>query len=141
MRHYSRPLMLALLALGCASPPPPCDAASFGTFWSAFQSAAMQGTVSAVQQSVRFPLSTRGQMDGDPILQHAAESFPPLWEQLLEQDAGLRMEPETLREFIARHASPPADAFDSLGREARVADLVFTCNAGRWQLTTAYTSK
>jgi len=135
-----RLLFIAALALACASPRSPCDAASFAEFWSAFQSATSDGDVTAVERFVRFPLATRGPMDGDPVVQHEQGTFPPLWSQLLEQDPGPRLEPETLRDYINRQDSAPSDAVEDSGSAARVADLVFACRAGTWQLTMAFTA-
>lgn len=140
-RWLSGPLMLASFALGCAPSPPACDSASFAAFWSEFQQAGREGDVAAIQRRVRFPFETRGPMDGDPVLKHTADAFPALWAQLLEQDPGLQLEPETLRAYIARHDTAPADALMDNDPQARVADLVFSCDAGTWRLTMAYTTE
>lgn len=141
MRLLKNSLAIMLLLTGCSFRSAPCNDASFATFWASFQSATVTGDVDEVQQYVRFPLFTRGPSDGDPFVPHQAEFFALLWSRLLEQDPGLRMEPETTRAFIARHAEAPAGAVDAGGENARVADLVFSCRAGTWQLTMAYTSE
>lgn len=130
-----------LLLTGCTSRVGACDERSLADFWNEFRDAALSSDIRKLQSLASFPLATRGTSDGDPLVQHSAEEFAALWAQLIEQDPGLELSGETLRDYIARHERVPDDALDVASASARIADLEFSCSAGVWRLTMAYTGE
>ncbi|HZF67584.1 MAG TPA: hypothetical protein VEZ47_06075 [Gemmatirosa sp.] len=101
-------------------------ATSFRTFWTAFRSAALAGDTVRVAALTRFPFRTRGDMDDDSVRRHARRAFPALFvERALTVDPGLSIEPETMRDLIARTIVPGDGVVHADGRRARVGAFVF----------------
>ena len=117
-----------------------CDSSSFTAFWREFRAAVQRDDITEVQSLVTDTFAVRGAMDSDPWVRVERSAFAQQWSALLSQDAGLNVEPETQREYVARTDTPPALAVDPSQTTARVADLVFQCANGRWRLSRAYTT-
>lgn len=115
-----------------------CDTASFRAFWREFRTVVQRGEGAEVQSLVADTFAVRGALDSDAWVRVPASDLAERWSLLLEQDAGLNVEPESLREYVMRTDTPPAQAVDPSQVTARVADLVFQCANGRWRLSRAY---
>ena len=126
--------VVAVAALSCASPLQ--AAADFGSFWTMFRRAALENDITTLVTMTRFPLESRGPTDSDPVVRITREEFPQRFRSLLEQDSGMRAEPETLRECIERMVT-----VNVITGSARVADLAFEQVEGRWWLVRVYRSK
>ena len=115
-----------------------CDTASFSAFWREFRSVVQRGEIADVQPLVADTFAVRGALDSDAWVRVNGSAFAQRWSALMAQDAGLNVEPESLREYVVRTDTPPAQAVDPSRVTARVADLVFQCANGRWRLSRAY---
>lgn len=125
-----RPAASAEARAAAARTPAP----SLQSFWASLRKAALAGDTDAVAALTRFPFKTRGELDGEPWVQHGREGFPAVFSRLLQQDTGLAAEEEPLRRLIERTPSLQEGAAGS----ARLAALVFELVDGRWMLTAAY---
>jgi hypothetical protein len=124
-------VLVAIAAVRCASAEQP--AADFPGFWTQFRRAVLADDMPRVMSMARLPVEVRGPMDGDPVEHLGKEQFPAAFHRLLEQDAGMRPEPETLRAYVQRRAAERAAA-----GTARVANLAFEQVDGRWWLVRMY---
>jgi hypothetical protein len=113
---------------------------SFDRFWAAFRQAVVAGDKGGIMSVTRFPFETRGESDDDPVKTYNRAQFPALLDTLLAQDAGERMETETMRHFIERTttaALPPRTA--AAADNAGVGTFAFMKIDGRWVFWRAYT--
>ncbi len=118
-----------------------CDTTSFTAFWQGFRAAVQSKEITAVRALVSDTFAVRGTLDSDAWVRVGENEFARQWSALLAQDPGLRIEPETLRDYVARADILPAQAVDPSQTTARIADLVFQCADGRWRLSRAYASE
>jgi hypothetical protein len=125
----------ATFAPASAQTPVPADAQSF---YVALRSAALSGRTDSVAALVRFPLQTRGVMDGDPVLKHDARTFPKLLPKLLDADAGVDGKTNMRQLLASKPALTPNDA-NGKGRY-RVANFVFERTKTGWRWVFAYWS-
>jgi hypothetical protein len=105
----------------------------FQKYWSDFRAAAVSKDVDKVAALTRFPFKTKGILDSDPQKTYDAAGFRKLFPKLLEQDTGLRPEPEPMLRYIERTTAPAAK-----GDSARVGQFVFEKAQGKWQFALAY---
>ena len=140
MERFVGVLLLTLMLPACLAQPPARKNAGedFQGFWSGFRAAALAGDQQKVAAMTQFPFKTRGVMDSDPVVSHDRAGFLKLWDKLLEQDPGLKPEPETMRQFIQRKTQIVAADLGRTGSTARIASFVFQKVNDRWLFTMAY---
>lgn len=135
---------IALLLLFALPAMPMCSQAGTGPrasqtvdeFWSAFRAAVANKDNSAIASLSEFPFKTRGTLDSAPVVVHDRSSFLKVVDRMLDQDPGLKAEPETMRDLIKRTARiQPSSAG---GSSARLGSFVFQTSQGRWRFTMAY---
>lgn len=129
------------LAIGAApacaqAPSKPAVHAEFAGFWADFRAAVLANDAAAVAALTRFPFTTRGPLDRDPVQRHDAAAFGRLLQRLLNQDPGLTREPQTMTDLIRRTAN--VSAGNVQGNQARVGQFVFEKVDGTWMFTQAY---
>ncbi len=109
---------------------------TIGEFWTAFRAAVAATDREALASLTEFPFQTRGPSDRDPLVPRDRGSFQRIVGQLLEADPGMRPQPETMRDLIARTSDlRPSPAG---GTTARLGSFVFREVQGRWRFTMAY---
>lgn len=133
-------LLLAVLfvAVTCAQPPEKHPDTKFSSFWLKFRAAVVANDTRQIVSMTKFPFETRGGDDSDPVVKHNQSSFLKLYDKLLRQDAGLRAESETMKQFIERKTSLSDKETDEKSASARVASFVFEKVQGQWWFTRAY---
>jgi hypothetical protein len=109
-------------------------------FWTEFRDAALAGDLPRLLPLVRFPFTTRGMFDEDPVLNHSREDFPRLFARLLESDTGLREDlGPTMRELMVDTPRlPPQEIELSATGWFRVGDFEFKRVNGEWKFVHAY---
>lgn len=115
-------------------------------FWSEFRRAVRADDRAKLLALVRFPFTTRGQLDDDPIVPYDQSRFWDVYARLLSQDTGLAMEPETVRQYIEEQEQPPPYALgggqtEPVGEDAvefYAGPLTFQKIEGRWYWVSAY---
>ena len=132
----------AVPATKAAAAPAPAEPQDAKAFWAEFRIAALSGETARLLPLVRFPFTTRGQMDEDPVVKHSREEFPGLFAQLLAQDTGLELGDQTERQLLEETTSlPPQEAELSKTGSFRVGTFVFEREGGAWKLVHAYTEE
>ena len=130
-------LMIAILPVSvmCRQNMPGRDSQTIEEFWGAFRKAVASKDHNALATLCEFPFKTRGPLDRDPVVDRDRAAFLGMIDRLLNQDPGLRPEPETMRDLIGRTAvlRPSSD-----GSSARLGAFVFGRIQGRWRFTMAY---
>lgn len=90
---------------------------------------------------VRFPFTTRGHANGDPIIQHGREEFPALFARLLDEPTKRSVadwgqnELQLIEETVTL---PPETVKESDGGRFRVGNLGFERIDGTWELVDSY---
>lgn len=107
-------------------------------FWSAFRAAVMQGDAPRLTELSARPFHTLDNELDDRRHAHAPEAVPHIIESLLDEDAGLNAERETLRAWIARHPQLPARLLSPDGQRARAGNFEFEHGKQGWRLLHAY---
>jgi hypothetical protein len=136
------------LAAGCeqaervqqagASAPQASASQDFPAFWKEFRGAMLANDVDRLATMTRFPLDVRGDDDADPVVRSERDQFHAMLSRIAAQDAGMRAEPETVRQFIERtHTVGPTNVAPD-GRAARVGDFVFEQSGDTWLLVRVY---
>jgi membrane-bound lytic murein transglycosylase B len=127
-------------------PAPEAAQESAQQFWAKFRTAALAGNNAALQEIALIPFTTRGTTDGDPAATHDAAAFAALVPKILAQDTGLSAQPETVLQYIERHAELPTIAtgggqskpVPADATEFRAGPLVFAKIQQRWYWQSAY---
>jgi hypothetical protein len=105
-------------------------------FWSAFRAAVAAKDNTAIASLSEFPFKTRGPLDSAPIVAHDRSSFLRMVDRMLDQDSGLKPEPDRMRELIKRTSSIQRSSPG--GSSARLGAFVFQTAQGRWRFAMAY---
>jgi hypothetical protein len=113
-------------------------ATSFRSFWIQFRTAALSGDSGKVAALTYFPFETRGTLDDSPVQKVGRVEFDRLLGRLLEQDPGLRPEPETMRALLERTTAVEDREVVEGGKTARLGTFVFRRVDGAWRFTRAY---
>jgi hypothetical protein len=142
-RDASPPSAVPATKAAAAPAPTPAEPQDAKAFWAEFRTAALSGETAPLLPLVRFPFTTRGQMDEDPVVKHGREEFPGLFAQLLVQHTGLDFGyQQTERELLEETTSlPPQEAELSKTGSFRVGTFVFEREGGAWKLVHAYTEE
>lgn len=114
------------------------EAQAFAAFWPDFRQALLAQDVDRVTAATRFPLEIRGERDSDPARRRDRGQLGDVLRQALDQDSGMRAEPESVRQFLQRTPEPAAGSVEADGSAARVGDFVFERVEGHWQLVRVY---
>lgn len=141
----SRPLALCSILLS-ASVLPGCaqdqhqrePIAAFQEFWRQFRRAALAGDKEELATLTRFPFRTRGTLDTDSTVAYDRPAFLVVVDRLLEQDSGMRPEPETMRDLINRTDSVTTRFLGDGGPTARIGAFVFERGPDGWRFARAY---
>ncbi|MDB4949877.1 MAG: hypothetical protein JWM27_2526 [Gemmatimonadetes bacterium] len=90
----------------------------------------------------RFPFTTRGPMDEDPVVKHGRKEFPALFAQLLAEPTGTGQEyGQTEMQLLEETTSvPPEEVELSKSGWIRVGTFEFQRVGGAWKLVHAYTA-
>lgn len=110
---------------------------SFQEFWSDFRSAVLADDKNKILSMTKFPFKTRGVSDDDPVVSHDKASFIRILPRLLDQDTGISVEPETMRDLIKRTIKVPKDKVNNDAWH-RIGDICFENEKGIWSFTFAY---
>lgn len=133
-------LIVVTSLLFCAFADRPATAATsdeFLAFWHAFRSAALQGDRQALSRMIALPFTVEDTTDEETQLD-AVDAVLALMPALLEQDAGMSAEPESMRHYIERQTEATDAMLEPAGARARVGQFVFALVDGHWRLVTAY---
>src|SRR5688500_13271637 len=136
-----------IAAAAMSDPLPAADARSENVqlFWQEFRGAVLADDRTALLSRVRFPFTTRGQSDDDPVISHDQPGFWEVYARLMAQDVGLS-QPQTVRQLIENHPQPPPIALGG-GKTAAVTEdagefhagpLSFEKIGGRWYWVSAF---
>lgn len=135
-------LFAVLLLVSCTEAPVPPKPATpleqFQAYWTEFRAAALRNDGDKLASMTAFPFRTRGADDDSPTATHDRASFLLILDRLLDQDAGMRAEPETMRQFIDRNPTVMERNLGSGGNSARVGTFEFAQSDGKWQFTRAF---
>ncbi|HEX7243322.1 MAG TPA: hypothetical protein VF263_23770 [Longimicrobiaceae bacterium] len=141
----SRPAVVAAAAEAEKNTVPPA-APQHGdaqAFWSEFRTAALANDTEHLGRLTRFPFTTRGSLDSDPVIEHDSTEFDALMLRLLEQPEDYQLNAVTTERDLLR-ATPTLDAENlSLSRDGwfRVGTFEFRRVDGAWRLTHAFTEE
>lgn len=74
----------------------------FPNFWTAFRKAVIENNMGEIKKRTSFPLQTRGEMDGDPIVTFSENEFDNMFVVFLESPTGLNPSNfnETQKQYI-----------------------------------------
>ncbi len=103
-------------------------------FWRDFREATLANDTRRVMQLTKFPFTTTGELDDDPVARHGRAAFPALFGRLLRQrerpSPGVTL---TMRELIRRRR-----VLGHTGEDFHVGAFYFGKEDGRWRLLEAY---
>jgi hypothetical protein len=111
---------------------------TFQKFWSEFRDAVLAENKTLVASMTKFPFTTRGTLDSDPVKTLDRASFLDSFTQLLDQDPGLSRQPDTMRRLIERTQSVSSKHLGDGDQTARVGQFVFRRTGEQWLFTLAY---
>jgi len=132
-------LLTASVSLGCAQEQRRRDPiGTFQDFWLEFRRAVLVGDKEHVAALTRFPFHIRGPLDTDSVVAYDRQAFLGIVDRLLEQDPGLRPEPERMRDLIDRTDSVTSRHLGDGGRTARIGVFVFERGPDGWRFSRAY---
>jgi hypothetical protein len=144
-------LLLLLVLSACLVHDTPADAARTASnasqarraeaaaFWRDFRRATLSDDVARVMHLTKFPFTTTGELDDDPMAKHGRAAFPALFSRLLRQHE--RPSPGVsipMRDLIRRTPVLGARHFNGEEEHFHVGALYFGREGGRWRLLQAY---
>jgi hypothetical protein len=108
-------------------------------FWRDFRVAVLSNDIARVMRFTKFPFSTTGELDDDPVAKHGRGAFPALFTRLLRQrerpSPGVSL---TMRELIRQTRVLGARNFNGEEEHFHVGAFYFGKEGGRWRLLEAY---
>lgn len=112
----------------------------FIPFWQDFRQMVISKDFQKIQEHVKFPLQTRSTLDESPIVKFQKKDFPKLFKEFLKQMSGLNPTNlnETESEFINRKDTLDLKKDQLSGTEARIGNMVFQKQKGKWKLKFLY---
>jgi len=136
-RQWTVVLGAVAVAFAVAKSADATDLVSFRAFWAEFRAAALSDDFDRLTEMTALPLVVEDALDTETTVDDPA-AVADLLPDLLEQDAGLSAEPESMRAYVRDHAEAVPSDLDPDGQSARVGQFVFEFRDGRWLLTRAY---
>jgi len=149
-------LFCGLIAAGCGNKPvttEPTPAVEetakpgetdFPTFWTAFRGAVVERKIDDIKKHTQFPLQTKSEMDGDPIINYLENEFDEMFLLFLQNPTGLNPSnfDETQQQYIEANKTitfnenklPMME--DSL--TAKITSMEFKKSSGGWKLVSLY---
>jgi hypothetical protein len=108
-------------------------------FWRDFRVAVLSNDIARVMRLTKFPFSTTGELDDDPVAKHGPGAFPALFTRLLRQrerpSPGVSL---TMRELIRQTRVLGEQNFNGEDDHFHVGAFYFGKEGGRWRLLEAY---
>lgn len=113
--------------------------AEAAAFWRDFRGAVLSNDIARVIRLTKFPFSTTGELDDDPVAKHGRGAFPAVFTRLLRQrerpSPGVSL---TMRELIRQTRVLGARNFNGEEEHFHVGAFYFGKEGGRWRLLEAY---
>lgn len=144
-------LFLVFVLSACPLPDSPADVAHVASltdrgrhadaaaFWRDFRGATLSDDVARVMHLTKFPFSTTGELDDDPVAKHGRAAFPALFNRLLLQHERPRPGVSiAMRELIRQTVALGEPHFNGDEEHFHVGAFYFGKEGGRWQLLEAY---
>lgn len=108
-------------------------------FWREFREAALSSETDRVMSLTRFPVSARGELESDPIIEYHRQEFPPVFTRLLNQYEHTSLRDSiSMLELIRKTPILNATHFNGEVEHFRVGAFYFGNADGSWRLHEVY---
>jgi hypothetical protein len=125
------------------------DFSAINAFWKNFRNAVISNNMSQVKKMTKFPLLTRGPMDGDPIIKFNEDKFDKVFQAFLSKDNGIDANSqlahiknsESLNFMNSKDYDNSTDYAKRVRVEDngfRIGDMCFELKNNEWKLTFIY---
>jgi hypothetical protein len=119
--------------MGFATTEPMPVRGDLNQFWLVFRRATLEKDWQKVKELTSFPLTVRGELDGDPIQRVGRAKFSKIFDRFLKEGV---FSPNEQLEFIRNTTT--IDSAVSSGDMCRIGDMIFKRTATGWRLNTLY---
>jgi len=108
-------------------------------FWREFREAALSSETDRVMSLTRFPVSARGELESDPIIEYDRQEFPRVFTRLLNQYEHMSVRDSiSMFELIRKTPNLNATHFNGEAEHFRVGAFYFGNADGSWRLHEVY---